>query len=190
VSHLDRGTYTINVKDQGTIHNFHLTGPGVDQTTDVDGTGDFTWTVTLTDGTYTYQCDPHEATMHGTFTVGTVTSPPPSPPPPPVSPPPPPPAGSGKLPKLAGSVGPGFVLHLTKSGGGKLSSTKAASYLVTIRDLSANHNFHLFGPGVDKKTGVAFRGTVSWKVKLKKGKLYRYQCDPHKSVMKGSFKAT
>src|SRR5207302_6028701 len=29
VSHLDPGTYTINVKDQADIHNFDLHGPGV-----------------------------------------------------------------------------------------------------------------------------------------------------------------
>ena len=34
------GTYTLNVDDQGTIHNFHFTGPGgVDVKTDVSGTG-------------------------------------------------------------------------------------------------------------------------------------------------------
>ena len=35
------GTYTLNVDDQGTIHNFHFTGPGgVDVMTDVVGNGE------------------------------------------------------------------------------------------------------------------------------------------------------
>jgi hypothetical protein len=74
VTHLDPGTYTITVTDQADIHNFHLFGPGVNQSTDVAGTGTTTWTVTFTDGTYTYVCDAHPAQMLGKFTVGTVAT--------------------------------------------------------------------------------------------------------------------
>jgi plastocyanin len=66
---LTAGTYTINVDDKSDIHNFHLTGPGVDESTDVSGTGTTTWTVTLQSGTYTFQCDPHASSMNGSFTV-------------------------------------------------------------------------------------------------------------------------
>jgi len=69
VSTLSAGTYTINVDDKSDIHNFHLMGPGVDKATDVSGTGTQTWTVTLEKGSYTFQCDPHASTMHGSFTV-------------------------------------------------------------------------------------------------------------------------
>ena len=72
VTHLDPGTYTITVTDQADVHNFHLFGPGVDETTTVDGTGTSTWTVTFADGTYNYICDAHPTTMKGAFTVGTV----------------------------------------------------------------------------------------------------------------------
>src|SRR5438093_6784548 len=47
VTSLAAGTYTIKVDDQADIHNFHLTGPGVDESTDVSGTGTDTWTVTF-----------------------------------------------------------------------------------------------------------------------------------------------
>jgi plastocyanin len=82
VTHLDPGTYTIDVNDQADIHNFDLFGPGVKQSTGVDTIGTATWTVTFTDGTYNYVCDAHPATMKGSFTVGTVqttttTAPPP-----------------------------------------------------------------------------------------------------------------
>lgn len=70
VTQLAPGTYTIDVNDQATIHNFHLSGPGVDQATDIEGTGTTTWTVTFQNGTYTYVCDAHATTMRGTFTVG------------------------------------------------------------------------------------------------------------------------
>jgi len=86
VTHLDPGTYTINVNDQADIHNFDLFGPGVKESTGVDTTGTTTWTVTFADGTYTYVCDAHPATMKGSFTVGavqttttTTTTPPPPP---------------------------------------------------------------------------------------------------------------
>jgi plastocyanin len=45
----------------------------------------------------------------------------------------------------------------------------------------------LSGPGLNKViTSVSFMGTKSVTLKLKRGK-YRYVCDPHASVMKGSF---
>ena len=72
VTHLDPGTYTINVNDQADIHNFDLFGPGVKESTGVDTMGTTTWTVTFTDGTYNYNCDAHPGTMNGKFTVGTV----------------------------------------------------------------------------------------------------------------------
>ncbi len=83
VTHLDPGTYTINVNDQADIHNFDLFGPGVKESTGVDTIGTTTWTVTFADGAYTYVCDAHPASMIGKFTVGTVqttTTTPPLPP--------------------------------------------------------------------------------------------------------------
>jgi plastocyanin len=65
------GTYTLKVEDKSSQHNFHLIGPGVDEVvTDVSFEGEKTVTVTLKQGTYTYQCDPHAARgMKGTFEV-------------------------------------------------------------------------------------------------------------------------
>ena len=42
VTHLDPGTYTIHVHDRSDLHDFHLDGPGVNQSTDVEGIGDVT----------------------------------------------------------------------------------------------------------------------------------------------------
>jgi plastocyanin len=63
------GTYKIKVEDKGTIHNFHLKGPGVNKSTSVGGTGETTWTVKLKPGTYTFVCDPHASQMRGSFRV-------------------------------------------------------------------------------------------------------------------------
>lgn len=69
VTTLAPGTYTLEVDDPSTIHNFHLTGPGVDVATDVGGTGTESFTVTLEAGSYHFQCDPHASTMNGDFQV-------------------------------------------------------------------------------------------------------------------------
>jgi hypothetical protein len=70
VTNLDPGTYTINVSDMAAVHNFHLSGPGVDQATSIEGTGSATWTVTFTNGAYHFQCDAHPTILKGNFTVG------------------------------------------------------------------------------------------------------------------------
>jgi plastocyanin len=69
VTALKAGTYTITVQDKSSIHDFHLTGPGVNDKTGVGFTGTKTWTVTLKKGTYRYVCDPHRTLMKGSFTV-------------------------------------------------------------------------------------------------------------------------
>ena len=153
VKHLDPGTYLVHINDVSEFHNFHLTGPGVNQLTGVDEIESADWTVTFVDGTYTYVCDAHVATMKGTFTVGTVA------PPPPV------------VPLLKGSVGPGSKIGFARTAA-------AGPAKVTIRDLTAKDNFHLSGPGVNKKTGVAFKGTVTWTVTLKPG-AYTFRSDSH-----------
>ncbi len=68
VTSLKAGTYTVRVKDASKIHNFHLTGAGVDQKTTVPDITEVTWTVSLQAGTYTFRCDPHPK-MTGSFTV-------------------------------------------------------------------------------------------------------------------------
>jgi hypothetical protein len=104
VTHLDTGTYTLLVHDHSTFHNFHLSGPGnVDVQTPVDFVGDQTFTVTLVDGQYFFQCDPHSSQMKGNFTVGTFTAPTPKPPPPAPQ-------------KLAGTIGPGASFRLGPLG--------------------------------------------------------------------------
>jgi plastocyanin len=69
VTTLTAGTYTIEVDDQSDIHDFHLSGPGVDEATGVGETGTTTWEVTFEAGSYHFQCDPHASTMNGDFEV-------------------------------------------------------------------------------------------------------------------------
>ena len=96
------------------------------------------------------------------------------------------PAGAMTTTKLVGTVGPGFTITL-KQGTKKVTKLKAGKYTFVIHDKSSIHNFHLIGRGVNKKTGVAFVGDMTWTVTLKAGK-YTYQCDPHAASVRGSFR--
>jgi hypothetical protein len=62
------GSYTIRVSDDTDEHNFHIVGPGVDQSTPVSGSGSPTWTVTFqAGGLYRFVCDTHVDFMFGAF---------------------------------------------------------------------------------------------------------------------------
>ena len=89
---------------------------------------------------------------------------------------------------VTGTVGPGFTIVLTK-GGHKVTTLKAHTpYRFVIHDRATIHDFHLRGPGVDRVlTGVAFQGTKSYTLTLKKA-TYQFSCDPHASFMHGSFR--
>jgi hypothetical protein len=175
VTHLDPGTYEVTIDDRSAEHDFHLQGPGVDTSTEVEFVGTVVWTVKLANGTYRYQCDPHATLMKGSFTVGTASSPPP---------PPPPPAAK----KLSASVGPGARIAVRSAGGARVKTLKRGRYAIAVADRSRSDNFHLRGPGVNSRTGVAFTGRRTWKVRFAKG-LYTYRSDRHPKL-RGSFRVS
>jgi plastocyanin len=174
VRNLDPGTYTIQIEDKADIHNFHLSGPGVDMATDTEQMGTFVWTVTLVAGRYHYQCDPHSSTMRGDFTVGAA-------PPPPATPP------ATKPVALRATVGPGRSIVVSKAGV-RLRSIAAGRAVITVNDRSAKDNFHLTGPGVNRATSKPGKRTVVWKLTLKRG-LYRYRSDAT-PTLRGVFRVT
>jgi plastocyanin len=96
--------------------------------------------------------------------------------------------GQAATVRLEGEVGPGFKIEVEKAGK-DLKTIKAGTYRIKIEDKSSIHNFHLVGPGLNKKTGVAFKGETTWRITLKPGR-YTYKCDPHASSMRGSFRVT
>jgi len=100
-------------------------------------------------------------------------------------------AGSAAATPLTGSVGPGFTITLANKAGKAVKTLKPGSYVITVKDKSSSHDFHIFGPGVQKVvTTVPFVGTKKITVTLKKG-TYTYQCDPHaQSGMKATFKVS
>jgi plastocyanin len=89
---------------------------------------------------------------------------------------------------LKGTVGPGFTISLKTASGARVKTLKPGVYTIRVADKSDIHDFHLKGPGVNKRiTTVGFKGTKTMTFTLKKG-LYTYVCDPHASSMKGSFR--
>ena len=92
-------------------------------------------------------------------------------------------SAAAKPAKLSASDGPGFTIGMSAK------TVKAGTYTITVRDRSSIHNFHLVGPGVNKKTSVSAVQTYTWTVNLKRG-TYRFVCDPHASIMKGTLRVT
>lgn len=92
------------------------------------------------------------------------------------------PAGAA-TPTYQGTVGPGFTIKLAKK------PAKAGKITLVVSDKSSIHDFHLVGPGVNVKTSVSGTGTKKFTVTLQKG-TYKFMCDPHASIMHGSFKVT
>lgn len=84
--------------------------------------------------------------------------------------------------QLFGTVGPGFSITLQDAAGTIVSRIDPGTYAIQVRDLSVDHNFHLFGPGVEEATGVEQEGTVNWTATFREGR-YTLLCDPHASQM-------
>ena len=97
------------------------------------------------------------------------------------------PAGlAAAAPQLFGTVGPGFSITLQDSGGSLVSKVDPGTYEIVVRDLSDEHNFRLFGPGVEEATGVETTGTVTWTVTFQNAR-YTLLCDPHSTTMIRTF---
>jgi len=66
----------------------------------------------------------------------------------------------------------------------------AGTYTVNVDDQTDIHQFHLFGPGVDRETDVDGVGKQTWVVTFQAGANYSYQCDLHADIMFGQFSVT
>jgi hypothetical protein len=162
VAELLPGTYTVRVRDLSRLHNFHLASnsdPTVDFRTDLEFIGEQEFTVTFKNGIrYAYACEPHWQTMNGEFLVRAAT--------PPTPPPPPPPA----VRTLRASVSPTGVAMLTPR------SVWGGRFRIVVSDRSTRHGFRLASRGVNRATGVSFKGSATWRVRLAKG-VYRFGSD-------------
>jgi hypothetical protein len=70
------------------------------------------------------------------------------------------------IPTLSATVGPGSTITLKSAKGGRVTTLDAGRYRIVVDDRSRTESFHLTGPGVDERTGIRFRGRVTWTVDL------------------------
>jgi plastocyanin len=98
-------------------------------------------------------------------------------------------AGAATVPRLVGTVGPGFTISLTANGKA-VKQLKAGKYTLVVHDKASIHTFSLKGPGISKAlTTASFVGTKSVTLTLKKGG-YTFYCAVHPTTMTGKFKVS
>jgi len=165
ITRIAPGTYTFLIRDRSHIHNFHFASNEdrtVDFRTELDFVGEQSFTVTLqADTRYAYACEPHWQVMNGELFTSAGSSPPPAPPPPPAP----------KPKTLRAGVTAGGTAYVSAR------AVKAGRYRIVVRDASKRRNFHLAGPGVNRRTSRAFKGTATWSLRLRRG-AYRFGSDP------------
>jgi len=188
--HVNAGTFTLAIDDTSSTQNFRLRdltwqGTHVNRATSVPDQSEECWTVTLDVGDYEWISDGDQTGyLRGLVTAHPNPNPPPPPPPPsPAGPPPPPPPPA--QPDLSLTVGPDPRIAAFYADGRPVTNLPPGTYTIQVHDLSATHNFHLTGPGVDEKTSVDDIEHPVWRVTLRAGK-YTFKCDVHPTI-KGSF---
>jgi hypothetical protein len=152
---LTEGRYQFVVHDLSDVHNFALGNATTNTrlfTGGIEFVGDETFTLDLAPGSYVYACSAHPDTMNGRFRVLATT-------PPPVA-----------TKTLSARVTSKAVLLSAKV-------VTAGPYKLTVADRSRSRNFHVVGAGVNKRTGKAFTGSVTWRLELAAGK-YKFGSDP------------
>ena len=97
----------------------------------------------------------------------------------------PPPTTTPPPARLLATVGPRNTISLRNAKGVVLKRVKPGTYTVVVRDRTKAHNFHLVGKGVNRKSGIAFVGTTTWKVKLAPGTV-RFFSDRAPKTVRGS----
>ena len=174
VTQLAAGEYEVLVHDLSASHDFTLDSKTTQQRlveTTVEFVGDMTFTVNLPAGSYGHACVPHATLMNGSFVVDE-----PAPPPPPRLRRRPPrhrphhsDADADSDPDSCSAAGPVKTLTARVSSTGVSPSARsitAARCDLKVVDRSRTKNFHLVGPGVNRKTGKSYIGTVTWRLRL------------------------
>lgn len=94
---------------------------------------------------------------------------------------------TGDVPKLVGTVGPGFTIDLADASGKHVDVLPAGQYELLVHDLSPEHNFVLGSKTTGARlasTEVEFVGDQTFTINLSSGP-YAYACSPHFEIMNG-----
>ena len=98
-------------------------------------------------------------------------------------------AGGADVPRLVGTVGPGFTIDLVDADGKHVSELVAGRYELVVHDLSDVHNFVLGEKATGirpAQTEIEFVGDMTFTIDLRPG-LWVYACSPHFETMNGQF---
>jgi opacity protein-like surface antigen len=91
------------------------------------------------------------------------------------------------VPRLSAKV-TSSTISLRNAAGVRIKSIPQNTYKIMVSDATTAQNFHLIGPAVNRKTGVAARAKTSWSLELTPGK-YVYRSDKN-TKLRGSFTVT
>ena len=91
-------------------------------------------------------------------------------------------AAPAAIPQLRGTAGPGFSITLQNEAGTIVSKLDPGTYELSVRDLAIDHNFHIYGPGVEEATSVDAIEDKTWTVTFRDAR-YTYLCDLHPTQM-------
>jgi hypothetical protein len=83
--------------------------------------------------------------------------------------------GAADTAKIAVTVSERSIV-VRNAKGAAVSTVAPGPYEFSVLDRSRVRNFHLLGPGVDRRTGISYVGSISWRVTLRTGE-YRYRSD-------------
>jgi hypothetical protein len=124
---------------------------------------------------------PYRADAYITALTGQ-SAPPPTPDPLPLPP----------VPTLYASIGGAHTISLMTKAGKPVGVLDSGPYRFVVRDRSTQDNFHLTGPDIDRRTGLRFRGTVTWRVDIGRstpyGSRYVYSSDRRGARLRKSFR--
>ena len=70
------------------------------------------------------------------------------------------------IPTLDAAVGLRGAASLKTSTGDPVLALDSGPYRIVVKDRTSRAGFELRGPGIDRRTGVRFRGTVVWSVEI------------------------
>jgi hypothetical protein len=79
------------------------------------------------------------------------------------------------------------LISLKTSSGAKVLRLKPGAVVIGVSDVSATHNFHLIGPGVNRMTSRGGKVKATWRLTLRRG-TYVYRSDAAPLRLRGTFR--